>query len=166
MVKYVGEGEGRGLTEEGRAMWGTEGPVKVCSGTADKAERQTLINTSLWFHFTGVQTCFCLYCISGTKTVGGFLLLQYYGWNLDKSRDLWQHFPPYCSASDITTFIATSSHLISKEIMASVQKCFSSLSHERFLPFQQQLNNLDTKQGEETGVKLSVSNWRQPPIIC
>lgn len=49
--------------------------------------------------------------------------------------------------------------------MASVQKCFSSLSHERFLPFQQQLNNLDTKQGEETGVKLSVSNWRQPPII-
>lgn len=35
-----------------------------------QAEWQTLINTSLWLHFTWVQTCFHCYCISPTNIAG------------------------------------------------------------------------------------------------
>lgn len=62
VVKNVGKGaDGRGVD-------------KVKHGRAWSSRQGWATNTnkySLWFHSTGVQTCFHCYCISGTNTVGG-----------------------------------------------------------------------------------------------
>lgn len=148
-----------GLMEQVQTMWGAKGPVKFGSGTADKAKQQTLINTSLWFHFTGVKTCFRCYCIPGTNTMGGTFtaaILWMKSWQEQKSSPA---FP-----SELLFAILLLPHLIpgKKEIMAGVLKCFSSPSwkNSAISAATQQFKHKTKRSG------WGQAKWKQPLIIC